>query len=323
MNFPHSSKSAGEIFNSIKDKISFQGRNNRSDEYYEDEFYDEPVDDFDNVMIDGSADYGAYGYDAAYDDAYGAGNVTSRGHYSASPDLVSSEAARASVSSLGSRSSRFNDADTLSFSTRPSRTRTTVQADVKNDVRSTRGREAIEGYDVPATSYSDFVSPYKKEQQQPSSASFDSAHVSASSLANKPQTGLDKLFMPTTSNASVPTGSAQESSLKQQTSVDPYQAYENNTAYSHVPSRDIVVIKPVTYEDVEGIANAVRSGAIVALVLRITSDALAKRVLDFSFGVASALDARVECVANKVFAVMKGSELTLDEKHELRKQGIN
>ncbi len=323
MNFPHSSKSAGEIFNSIKDKISFQGRNNHSDEYYEDEFYDEPVDDFDNVMVDGSADYGAYGYDAAYDDAYGASNVTSRGHYSASPDLVSSEAARASVSSLGSHSSRFNDVDTLSFSTRPSRTRTTVQADVKNDVHSTRGREAIEGYDVPVTSYSEFVSPYKKEQQQSSSASFDSAHVSASSFANKPQAGLDKLFMPTTSNASVPTGSAQESSLKQQTSVDPYQAYENNTAYSHVPSRDIVVIKPVTYEDVEGIANAVRSGAIVALVLRITSDALAKRVLDFSFGVASALDARVECVANKVFAVMKGSELTLDEKHELRKQGIN
>ncbi len=314
MDFPRPSKSAGEIFNSIKDKISFQGRSNNSDEYYEDEFYDESVDDFDNVMVDGVSDYGTY----AYDDSYGVSNnaaATSRYRYSPSPDLVSSETARASVSSLGPGKTHFTDADALSFSTRPasSRTRIGAQLETKNDMRSFEHDR--EGYDVPATSYGDFVSPYKKEQR-PNSASSTFAAPSV----NETQTGLDKLFMPTTSTSA---DSTQESLLKQQASVDPYQAYENNTAYSHVPSRDIMVIKPVTYEDVEGIANVVRSGAIVALVLRITSDALAKRVLDFSFGVASALDARVECVANKIFVVMKGTELTLDEKHELRKKAIN
>ena len=61
MDFSRPSKSAGELFNSLKEKISFQGRNNERDEYYEDEFYDEPQGNYGEVMVDGMGDYGPYG----------------------------------------------------------------------------------------------------------------------------------------------------------------------------------------------------------------------------------------------------------------------
>ena len=157
------------------------------------------------------------------------------------------------------------------------------------------------------------VSPYKELSQSTFQNSFA---ASASRVTGEKQTGLDKLFSPTTSEvAKTP------SSQVQHGSIDPYQAYENNTPYAHVPTRSVVVIKPVTYEDVEGIASAVRAGEIVALVLRITNDSLSKRVLDFSFGVASALDARVECITDKVFVVMRGTELTLEGKARIEKAG--
>ena len=61
---------------------------------------------------------------------------------------------------------------------------------------------------------------------------------------------------------------------------------------------------------------------MVVLALRNTPDSLAKRILDFSFGVASALDANVECVGNKVFALTRIDELTEAERSYLRTQGI-
>ena len=119
MDFPRPSKSAGELFNSLKDKISFQGRNNERDEYYEDEFYDESVDGFDEVMVDGANDYGPYGYDAPYEDSYSytTRSASSRSHHASSPHLVSSEVARASASSLGLGTSRFTKIDPSSCST--------------------------------------------------------------------------------------------------------------------------------------------------------------------------------------------------------------
>ena len=81
-------------------------------------------------------------------------------------------------------------------------------------------------------------------------------------------------------------------------------------------------MQPVSYEDVASVARSVKLGNIVVLSLRSTDSALAKRVLDFSFGVASALDARVDCVADKTFIVVQGGDLSLEERHRLQKQGI-
>ena len=63
-------------------------------------------------------------------------------------------------------------------------------------------------------------------------------------------------------------------------------------------------------------------GDVVVLDLAATPGDLAKRVLDFSFGVASALDARVDCIAEKVFIICRGEGLTLTERGSLRIQGI-
>lgn len=51
-------------------------------------------------------------------------------------------------------------------------------------------------------------------------------------------------------------------------------------------------------------------------------DALMKRVLDFSFGAASALGAQVDVIAPRVFALNAGAALSDAEKEQLHEQGI-
>jgi len=66
----------------------------------------------------------------------------------------------------------------------------------------------------------------------------------------------------------------------------------------------------------------VKAGDVVVLQLRNTPDSLAKRILDFSFGVSAALDASVECPTDKVFAIARGNALTDAEKANLRGRGV-
>lgn len=117
--------------------------------------------------------------------------------------------------------------------------------------------------------------------------------------------GLDSLFEPSSNTQS----------------FDPYEAYSSSMPSAHRPGRSMSVIKPTIYGDVERVAKAVRSGDVVVLVMRNTPDELSKRILDFSFGVASALDANVECPGDKVFAIARGEALTAEEKQRLRNQG--
>ena len=87
-------------------------------------------------------------------------------------------------------------------------------------------------------------------------------------------------------------------------------------------TRILTVIKPESYADAERIAKILKSGDVAVLSLRSTPDALGKRILDFSFGVACALDARVECVSGHVFAITRGVGLTDGETARLRDQGL-
>ena len=119
--------------------------------------------------------------------------------------------------------------------------------------------------------------------------------------------GYDSLFEPTETPTFTP--------------YDPNAAYASASAGSSYTTRPLTVIKPVVYGDVERVARAVKSGDVVVLVMRNTPDDLSKRILDFSFGVASALDANVECPGDKVFAIARGAALTEDEKTRLRNQG--
>lgn len=118
--------------------------------------------------------------------------------------------------------------------------------------------------------------------------------------------GLNSLFEPTASASS----------------YDPYDAYAGTGATSYTSARKVTVIRPLAYADVEQVSRALKAGDVVVLAMRETSDSLSKRILDFSFGVASALDASVECPAGKVFAIARGKALTDDEKRSLSAQGV-
>lgn len=87
-------------------------------------------------------------------------------------------------------------------------------------------------------------------------------------------------------------------------------------------TRILTVIKPESYAEAERIAKILKSGDVAVLSLRNTPEALGKRILDFSFGVACALDARVECVSGHVFALTRGIGLTDGEAARLRDQGL-
>lgn len=105
-------------------------------------------------------------------------------------------------------------------------------------------------------------------------------------------------------------------------SFDPYKAYEGTATGTHSPTRSVTIVKPASYGECEKVAKALKAGDAVVLALKETPDALAKRVLDFSFGVSSALDASVDCIADKVFVIARGAALSEAERACLRSQGI-
>lgn len=285
MDFPRPSMSASELFGDLKDKLGFGGgRSDRHDDYYDDPYYD----DYDDSPS-------GQGYDAGYDpDTYGdpydrleyttrstgsSRSASSRsGRYSV-PQLVSSGDIRATTSAYG----------VSEVAAKP-------QLDVSNAARQAEEKESVskiaEDFSIPASSYTDFVSPYKH-----TSSAGSSSAASTSSL----------------SSAASFTSSTESSSAATQ---------ESATAHSTSTAREVTVLKPASYEDVSSVAQSVRAGHIVVLSLRQTDPALSKRVLDFSFGVASALTAQVDCIAEKTFVILQGRELTLEEKHKLAKQGV-
>lgn len=292
MDFPRPSMSASELFGDLKDKLGFGGgRSDRRDDYYDDPYYDDYAD---LEPAQGSYDSG---YDPdTYGDPYDRLEYTTR--------------STGSSRSAGSRSSRFSSAQLVSsgdirattsaygvsdVAAKPTMELPSVSHRTEAEEKKSVSKIA-EDFSIPASSYTDFVSPYK----QSSSAS---ASSSSSSSA-----GLDSLFTP----SAAPSGSVSGSS----------DGANVGSAHGTSLAREIVVLKPASYEDASSIAQSVRAGKIVVLYLRQTDPALSKRVLDFSFGVASALTAQVDCLAEKTFVVLQGKELTLEENHNLAKQGV-
>lgn len=154
------------------------------------------------------------------------------------------------------------------------------------------------------------------------------SYASPRSLAQRDvdvrSSALNSLFPPASASEDpVVPPSSQVASAGSPAAYDPYKAYEDSAASaSHAPARSLSVLKPVGYGDVERIAKTLKSGDVVVIVLRNTPDDLAKRILDFSFGVASALDASVECPGDKVFALTRGAALGAAERQALRNQGV-
>jgi cell division inhibitor SepF len=82
--------------------------------------------------------------------------------------------------------------------------------------------------------------------------------------------------------------------------------------------RRIEHIRPMTYADAEQVAQELRRGVVVVLDLRPTRPELAKRILDFSFGVASALEGQVDRHIDRVYVFTRSGSLTDEERASIR-----
>ncbi|MCI9129308.1 MAG: cell division protein SepF [Eggerthellaceae bacterium] len=139
----------------------------------------------------------------------------------------------------------------------------------------------------------------------PSMTPEGTAAVSAAS--NRRSEGLDSLFSSTApaSTPSVPVIGAAASALS-----------------SVAGRRKLKVMHPSSYEDAADVTSTLKVGDVAVLVLKGVPDSLAHRMMDFSFGAASALDATVDCVADKTFVICRGDALSDAERANLMTQGI-
>ncbi len=248
--------------------------------------YEEYYDDYEEYDEE---DYGEYGYDESYE----------RSSSSSRYDPYSSVTTR----EVGGRSAgRSSMPRLVSIDDVRARTQVPSLSDRDGGVsgRRTSG----------SNSFRTMVDSSLPPQMTPEGTAAASAAASAAHQARSE--GLNSLFEPTAPAPSEERPAARNS-------------FTGASAFSGsrtVPSRTLKVIKPAAYNDAEAVSTALKLGDAVVLCLVGTPDALSKRILDFSFGVASALDANVECVGNKVFALTRVNELSEAERSYLRSQGL-
>lgn len=291
----------------IKSKLGFGSKDTGRD--YDEGYYDD-YDDYADGYGDGYYDEG--GYDD-YDDA-----------------PASRSSRYGSYSSTGSRDAR---------STSSSRTEVGMPRLVSiEDVRaSTRAASSLdrEGSSSRYSSGSSFSSSNSfganrtmvDSSLPPQMTPEGTAAQAAAASGRRVSEGLDSLFTPTTGEGAYGSaGSAARPSAASaavtRPAYDPFESYSGASSASYSATRSVAVLKPASYAEVERVSKSLKAGDAVVLCLGNTNDALAKRILDFSFGVASALDASVECIADKVFAVTRGKDLTETERASLRSQGV-
>jgi len=286
----NAASTASEMFNGLKSRLGFS----REEDSYQDDYDDfEEYDDFDQDGYNAADNREYAGYGSDYK---GGDTATSTGGYQPATTRSSRS------SGYTSRSSRFG---------RPDSTPELVTIDdvkARTPLPDTYGRDSYDSTTGTRSTYRasgreliDNTGPAE------SSPAYNAAMSNRANRANQTRSeGLDSLFEPTSGSAS----------------YDPYEAYSGATTASYKTQRGLTVVRPTSYNDVERVSRALKAGDVVVLAMRATPDDLSKRVLDFSFGVASALDASVECPAAKVFAIARGNGLTESEKRNLISQGV-
>lgn len=280
--------SAG-MFDDLKSRF---GRGRANKDPYADELGE--YDDYQDY--DEYPDYGEYGYDEERDGGYAPASsqydpyntVTMRSvgsSRSTGPRLVSLSDANRPASSVG-RTVR----DPLSSSTSMGRTLIDGTAPAPSSPAATMG-ERSESLDAVFSSTA-------------STATATAAATAAPAATAASSTSA-------TLEAAAPAAS-----------YDPYAAFTGASPVSHKPVRSCVVIRPKTYGDAEKVAKTLRAGDVAVLCLAQTPADLAKRILDFSFGAATALGASADCVADKVFVLAVGPGLDDQERRGLQSQGV-
>lgn len=273
----------GNLFDNLKSRISRV--TDRSDDYEDD------YDDYDEY--DEYEEYDDYEEEPVRDPYMERSSVTIRGEGGVRRTSLSSATAESRVRPLQTASQRLNSesSNSISFTDRGSSSRTA------------RGR----GNDRTMVDSS----------LPPNMTAEGTASLSA--RANRRAGGLDALFGSNSLGGSSASSESRLSPSRQSTSSD---IIRNSMQLSMPGQRRLEVIKPATYEDAELVTNALKSGDVAVLVFNGVDKQLMKRILDFAFGAASALDASVECIADGVFAICRSIGLDEHEKAELRNMGV-
>lgn len=298
MELPKISVSEGGMLNDIKSKLGIGSKKSSTRDAYDD--YDTYDDDRYDSYDSNETDYEYYESYDGYDDSY------------------DSQRGRSRWDSYDAReTSRYDRGASAGGVTRPRLVSIDdVRANTQLEIDAHADREArpTAGASIESSSF-DFTAPSHELRSE----------------------GLNSLFSPTTNDyhqasASLPSVDKQGevSPLSEQPTMRPagvsYQAFSASpysaSGQAAASQRPLTVVKPMSYGDVEHMAQVVRTGGIMVLSLRNTQEALAHRLLDFSFGVASAFDARIDCIGNNVFAVCTGNALSSYELQELRNQGV-
>jgi cell division inhibitor SepF len=89
-------------------------------------------------------------------------------------------------------------------------------------------------------------------------------------------------------------------------SYDRYDDYDREEMAPRVSSGQLppYVLRPVAYDDVQMVVRRVRTNQPVVLVFKQTDLEVAKRILDFCFGLSFGINGSVEELGDRVFAVL-------------------
>ena len=103
---------------------------------------------------------------------------------------------------------------------------------------------------------------------------------------------------------------AQRSYDRRDDQYDRYDRYDQEegatTTMGRVSSGQLppYVLRPVAYDDVQSVVRRVRTNQPVVLVFKQTDIEIAKRILDFCFGLSFGVNGSVEELGDRVFAVL-------------------
>lgn len=301
------------MFEGLKDRLGIGGSSRGYDDDYQDEYDD--YDEYEEADEGSDADGGYDPYSSVTTRRPGTNRPYRTSYTSRAETNLSERRSSASHPPLVSRSDvRQSGISSSTSSSYSSRRR-------GNSFRNSVGRAS--DFTPSGAEYDGIPASQKEEQGEAPAAS-------STSGASTRQGGYNSLFDSSPTRAALQpdrassstAGRASSTSTGSTRTYDPYRAYEGAGAASHKPTREVIVLSPVDYGEVESVARSLKAGDAVVLSLHNTPNQLSKRVLDFSFGVASALDASVDCIADKVFAITRANPLSEDEIKTLRAKGV-
>jgi cell division inhibitor SepF len=318
---------SGGMLDSIKDRLGLTPKNDQDyDEYYDD--YDAYSDNYD--------DYSTNDEDDQEDDEP---EDTKTEGYSSYPPVTTRTAGTnrtRRTSYTASAASDLGERRRSSAANPPLVSRNDVRSSGEHrDVPSGRRRPTFSTARASVGRASDFIaSGSAAPQAAPRDDQEDRDHAKKDEHA-----GYQSLFASTAKHAAENAASREQSVTQKipmpassvgigtratAASHTDYSDYAGTAGASTVPrsSRGVTTLRPMSYGEVETVARSLKEGDVVVLVLTSTPGPLSKRILDFAFGVASALDASVDCIADKVFVLSRGMALTDAERMQLRSQGV-